>query len=41
LEKGENTYKVKGHDSIINCIDAIGGSGFGPPEIVTGGRDGL
>ena len=35
-------YNVKGHQSIINCIDGIGGLGIGngAPEIVTGSRDG-
>lgn len=38
----KNTFNVKGHKSIINCIDAVGGLnvGGGAPEIVTGGRDG-
>ncbi|KAI8899521.1 WD40-repeat-containing domain protein [Globomyces pollinis-pini] len=32
----------KGHDQIINCIDGVGGQTMnsGPPEIVTGSRDG-
>jgi hypothetical protein len=35
-------YAVKGHDSIINSIDGVGGLGIGggAPEIVTGSRDG-
>jgi WD40 repeat protein len=35
-------YSVKAHDAIINCIDGCGGVGVnvGPPEIVTGSRDG-
>uniref|UniRef100_A0A182SI88 WD repeat-containing protein 92 n=1 Tax=Anopheles maculatus TaxID=74869 RepID=A0A182SI88_9DIPT len=35
-------YEVKGHEGIINTLDAIGGStvNCGAPEIVTGGRDG-
>ena len=35
-------WSVKGHDSLINCIDGCGGLGVGcgAPEIVTGGRDG-
>ncbi|KAJ3202874.1 hypothetical protein HDU82_007008, partial [Entophlyctis luteolus] len=35
-------FSVKAHEQIINCIDACGGSGLrtGPPEIVTGSRDG-
>jgi WD40 repeat protein len=36
------TFSVKGHTSIINCIDGIGGLniGSGAPELVTGSRDG-
>ena len=32
---------VKAHTSIVNAIDGAGGqrSGYGPPELVTGGRD--
>ena len=26
---------------MINCIDAMGGEGYGPIELATGGRDGL
>uniref|UniRef100_A0A0A9XW18 Dynein axonemal assembly factor 10 n=1 Tax=Lygus hesperus TaxID=30085 RepID=A0A0A9XW18_LYGHE len=39
----EPIYEVDGHDSIINSIDGFGGQnlGCGPPEIVTGSRDGL
>ena len=35
-------YSVKGHNEIINTIDAVGGLGIGggAPEIVTGSRDG-
>ncbi|KAJ3047719.1 WD repeat-containing protein 92 [Rhizophlyctis rosea] len=35
-------YTVRAHDQIINCIDGCGGVGVqtGPPEIVTGSRDG-
>ena len=35
-------YTSKGHDTIINAIDGIGGLGIGggAPEIVTGSRDG-
>jgi len=35
-------FQVKGHNSIINAIDGIGGLnvGSGAPEIVTGSRDG-
>ena len=42
LEKQMVNYKVKGHSSIINCIDGVGGLniGNGALEIVTGGRDG-
>lgn len=42
LEKGEPSFKVKGHKSIINAIDGIGGTGnIGPAEIITAGRDGI
>lgn len=36
------TYSVKAHESLINCIDGAGGVDCqsGPPEIVTGSRDG-
>lgn len=36
-------YSVKAHTGIINAIDGCGGVGVGvgPPEIVTGSRDGL
>ena len=39
---GESAFHVKGHDSIINAIDGMGGAlpGYGPAEIGTGGRDG-
>jgi hypothetical protein len=41
LEKGKTCYSVKAHKSIINNIDAIGGTGnIGPAEIITAGRDG-
>lgn len=36
-------FSVKGHESIINAIDGVGGkhaAGYGAPEIVTGGKDG-
>lgn len=34
-------YSVQAHESIINCIDGVGGlPGRGAPEIVTGGKDG-
>ena len=34
-------FSVKGHDTIINCIDGCGGMrGAGAPEIATGSRDG-
>ena len=35
-------YRVKAHESIINCLDGVGGLGIGKgaPEIVTGSRDG-
>lgn len=39
---GEPVYSVKGHESIINAIDGVGGLnvGAGAPELVTGSRDG-
>ncbi|KAI8612714.1 WD40-repeat-containing domain protein [Chytriomyces sp. MP71] len=43
LERTEvPVYSVKAHESIVNCIDGAGGVGVhaGPPEIVTGSRDG-
>ena len=34
-------YSVQAHESLINCIDGIGGiPGHGSPEIVSGGKDG-
>jgi WD40 repeat protein len=35
-------WNVKGHDTLVNCIDGCGGLniGCGAPEIVTGSRDG-
>ena len=35
-------FRVRAHESIINCIDGVGGLGIGKgaPEIVTGSRDG-
>ena len=43
LEKGIANYDIKkAHEGIIHGIDAIGGkNGIGPPEIVTGGKDGM
>lgn len=42
LEKGKPNYEIKkAHKSIINALDAIGGTGnIGPAEIITAGRDG-
>lgn len=40
LETQKETFSVKAHDGIINSIDGAGSTGYGPPEIVTGGRDG-
>ena len=43
LERTEvPAYSVKAHDTIVNCIDGIGGLGigYGAPELVTGSRDG-
>ena len=34
-------YAVDAHNGIINSIDGCAGTkGYGPPEIVTGGKDG-
>jgi hypothetical protein len=40
LETSKTVYSVKGHDEIVNCIDGIGGSCPGAPELATGSRDG-
>ncbi|ODM94969.1 WD repeat-containing protein 92 [Orchesella cincta] len=42
LDTSKKTYEVKAHEEIINCIDALGGTStkIGPPEVVTGSRDG-
>jgi len=42
LERHEKpVYSSDAHNGIVNCIDGCGGTkGYGPPEIVTGGRDG-
>ena len=41
LEKCQSSFSVKAHSSIINNMDAIGGTGnIGPAEIITAGRDG-
>lgn len=41
LEKGQSSFSVKAHKSIINSIDGIGGTGnIGSAEIITAGRDG-
>jgi hypothetical protein len=41
LEKGQSSFSVKAHKSIINAIDGIGGTGnIGAAEIITAGRDG-
>jgi len=43
LEKQAVGYQTKAHKGIINCIDGIAGLdiGYGAPELVTGGRDGI
>ena len=43
LEKGEFNYEIKkAHKGIIQSIDGLGiKNNQGPPEIVTGGKDGL
>ena len=40
LETLQESFSVKAHEGIINTIDGAGSTGYGPPEIVTGGRDG-
>lgn len=40
LETMKESFSVKAHDGIINSIDGAGSTGYGPPELVTGGRDG-
>ena len=41
MEQKKTFFSVKAHDSIINCIDALGGEfGYGAPEIITGSRAG-
>lgn len=36
------TWRVRGHETLVNCIDGCGGLGIGngAPEVVTGSRDG-
>jgi len=42
IEKCQPSFSVKAHNSIINQMDAIGGTGnIGSPEIITGSRDGM
>ena len=43
LEKGKANLDIKkAHQGIIHDIDAIGSkNGIGPPEVVTGGKDGM
>jgi len=44
LEKmAQPIYSFKGHNVIINAIDAVGGLGIGEgaPEIATASRDGI
>ena len=42
IEAQKQIYKVKAHDKMVNFVDGIGGqnTGYGAPEILTGGRDG-
>lgn len=41
LEKQKVGYEVQAHNSMLNCLDTVGGMlGKGAVEIVTGGRDG-
>lgn len=42
LEKQKLFWQAKAHEGISNCVDGAGaeGCGYGPCELVTGGRDG-
>ena len=42
IETNKNIFKVKAHEGMVNYVDSIGGldTGYGAPEILTGGRDG-
>lgn len=42
IETGRIYFTAHAHHAIVNSIDGIGGldSGYGAPELVTGGRDG-
>jgi WD40 repeat protein len=40
LETTQEVFTVKAHETIINSIDGAGSTGYGPPELITGGRDG-
>ncbi|TPX39907.1 hypothetical protein SeMB42_g06197 [Synchytrium endobioticum] len=41
LESGTAATTHRAHDQLVNCIDGCGGPGVaGPPELVTGSRDG-
>jgi len=40
METNKVIFKVKAHENMINCIDAMGSEGYGPIELATGGRDG-
>ena len=45
LESRKNVWNVKGHTSIVNAIDGVGGGALGhrnsgAPELATGSRDG-
>ncbi len=42
LEKEKVFWEAQAHSKVVNCVDGAGseGCGYGPCEIVTGGRDG-
>ncbi|MBM3469164.1 MAG: WD40 repeat domain-containing protein [Alphaproteobacteria bacterium] len=42
LEKEKVFWQAQAHSKVVNCVDGAGseGNGYGPCEIVTGGRDG-
>ena len=40
VETLKENFSVKAHEGIVNCVEGAGNTGYGPPELVTGGRDG-
>jgi len=40
LETCQESYSVKAHEGIVYCVEGAGGTGYGAPEIITGGADG-